>query len=114
MDIIYRRGSATVSDVLEEIADPPSYSAVRAMLKKLEEKGHLSRREDGPRYIYAATLPREKARNSALKGLVRTFFEGSPVSAVAALLNSSTNDLSEEDLERLDDLIRQARKRGRK
>jgi len=112
MDIVYRRDRVTVSEVLSEIPDPPSYSAVRALMRKLEEKGHLKHQEEGPRYVYSATLPRDKAKNSALNRLVRTFFEGSPVSAVAALLDSSSGDLSEEDLERLDRMIRQAREKG--
>ena len=114
MDVIYRRGRATVSDVLEEIPDPPSYSTVRALLGKLEDKGHLAHHEDGPRYVYAATLPRDKAQATAVNRLLRTFFAGSPVNAVAALLDSSSSDLSDEDLQQLDSLIRQARKRGKK
>ncbi len=114
MDIVYRRGRVTVSDVLEEIPDPPSYSSVRALLGKLEDKGHLRHEEDGPRYVYLATLPRDKARATAMDRLLRTFFGGSPVSAVAALLDSSSSELSDEELQQLDSLIRQARKRGKK
>lgn len=112
MDIIYRRGRATVAQVLEELPDPPSYSAVRAMLRVLEEKGHLEHEQEGPRYVYSPTLPRERARRSALRRLLDTFFEGSPEEAVAALLDMSA-DLTDEELERLSRLIEEARKEGR-
>ena len=75
MDVIYARGSATVQDVVGQIPDPPSYSAVRAMWRVLEEKGHVRHKEDGPRYVYLPTVPRDEARQSALRQLVRTFFE---------------------------------------
>ncbi len=82
MDIIYERGRAAVSEVRDRLPDPPSYSAVRAMLRVLEEKGHLRHRQDGPRYLYLATVSRDKARQSALKQLLRTFFDGSTEGAV--------------------------------
>ena len=113
MDIIYRRGEATVAHVLDELPDPPSYSAVRAMLRVLEEKGHLKHQEEGPRYVYTATVPREDARDSALRRVLRTFFDGSAEEAVAALLGMSAGDLSNEDLDRLASLIERARKEGR-
>jgi predicted transcriptional regulator len=113
MDIIYRGGQATAAEVMQQLPDPPSYSAVRAMLRILEEKGHLRHEEQGPRYVYLPTLPREKARSSALKQLVQTFFEGSTEQAVAALLDMSSSQLSEEELDRLAQLIEQARKEGR-
>jgi predicted transcriptional regulator len=113
MDVIYRRGKVSVQDVLDELDDPPSYSAVRAMLRILEDKGHLRHEQDGPRYLYRPTVPREQARESYLRHLVRTFFNGSIEQAVAALLGSSDTRLTEAELERLSKLIRQARKQGR-
>jgi predicted transcriptional regulator len=113
MDIIYRLGQATAAEVLDQLPSPPSYSAVRAMLRILEEKGHLRHEEQGPRYVYLPTLPREKARFSALKQVVQTFFEGSTEQAVAALLGMSSTQLSDEELGRLANLIDQARKEGR-
>jgi predicted transcriptional regulator len=113
MDVIYRRGQATVSEVLEELPEPPGYSAVRAMLRKLEEKGHLEHREDGPRYVYQATLSRDKASKTAMERVLSTFFDGSPFHAVATILDQASTELSEEELDRLARLIRQARKRGR-
>ena len=110
MDVIYRRGRATVAVVLSEMPSPPSYSAVRAMLRVLEEKGHLRHEEQGARYVFLPTVPREKARRSALKQLVRTFFDGSTEQAVAALLDLSAAKLSSEELNRLSKLIDQARK----
>ncbi len=113
MDIVYQRGSASAAEVQESLPDPPSYSAVRAMLRLLEEKGHLRHRQDGPRYVYSATVPRERARRSATRRLLDTFFDGSAAQAVATLLDVSTDDLSEEELERLADLIERARREGR-
>lgn len=110
MDVVYRLGRASVSDVLERLPDPPSYSAVRAMLRILEEKGHLRHEQDGPRYLYLATVPRETAKESALKHLLRTFFGGSTTAAVAALLDQ--DNLSETELDRLSHLIENARERG--
>lgn len=113
MDVVYQRGQATAAEVLEGIADPPGYSAVRAMLRVLEEKGHLRHEQQGPRYVFLPTVPREKARRSALKQLVRTFFDGSTEQTVAALLDLSAPRLSDEELNRLSTLIDQARKEGR-
>jgi BlaI family transcriptional regulator, penicillinase repressor len=113
MDAIYRRGQATAAEVLEDLPDPPSYSAVRAMLRVLEEKGHLRHDQQGPRYVFLPTVPRDKARRSALKQLVQTFFEGSTEQTVAALLDLSASKLSEAELDRLSQLINQARKEGR-
>src|SRR5438105_5686013 len=109
MDIIYQRGLATAAEVLEGMPDPPSYSAVRAMLRVLEEKGHLRHEQQGPRYVFVPTLPRDKARRSALNQLLQTFFEGSAEKAVAALLDMSSPQLSDEELERLALMIDQAR-----
>jgi BlaI family transcriptional regulator, penicillinase repressor len=113
MDIIYRQGQATAADVRKALADPPSYSAVRAMLRVLEEKGFLRHEQQGPRYLFLPTLSREKARRSALKQVVQTFFDGSTEQAVSALLDYSTSKLSDEELDRLAHLIEQARKEGR-
>ena len=113
MDIIYRMGNATAADVLENLPDPPSYSAVRALLKVLELKGHLKHRQDGPRYVFSATLSREKAKRSALNHLLQTFFDGSTEEAVATLLDVSKSELSDADLDRLKRLIEQTKQEGR-
>ena len=113
MDIVFRRREVAVSDVLEELPDPPSYSAVRALLRILEEKGHLEHRQDGPRYVYRATVPRTQARDQALTRVLETFFEGSTEKAVAALLDRSAGSLDEDELERLSTLIDRARREGR-
>jgi BlaI family transcriptional regulator, penicillinase repressor len=112
MDAIYRRGQATAAEVLEDLPDPPSYSAVRAMLRVLEEKEHLRHEQQGPRYVFLPTVPREKARRSALKQLVRTFFDGSTEQTVAALLDLSASRLSDAELDRLSQLIERTRKEG--
>ncbi|MBN2409066.1 MAG: BlaI/MecI/CopY family transcriptional regulator [Candidatus Aminicenantes bacterium] len=113
MDIIYALQEATVNQVLERLPSPPSYSAVRALLRVLEQKGHLVHRQEGPRYIYSPTLPRERARRSALKDLLQTFFDDSTEDAVAALLDISEDSLTADDYGRLVELIEKARKEGR-
>lgn len=113
MDVIYQLGEATAAEVMERLPDPPSYSAVRAMLRLLEEKGHLQHDQDGPRYVFKPTLAHDKAQRSALKHLVETFFEGSTEQAVAALLDLSKTKLSDDELDRLSQLIEQAKKEGR-
>ena len=113
MDVVYRLGKAAVSDVLERLPDPPSYSAVRALMRILEEKGHLSHEQDGPRYVYLPTVPRDAAQASALSHLVRTFFGGSAEAAVAALLDLPEHGMSEGELDRLSRLIHDARGQGR-
>ncbi len=113
MDIVYELNEATAAQVLERLPNPPSYSAVRALLRVLEEKGHLTHKQDGPRYVFIPTLPREEARQNALKHLLNTFFDGSTEKVVAALLNISEEELSEEDYKRLSELIESARKEGR-
>lgn len=113
MDVIYSRGQATAAEVQENMPDPPSYSAVRAMLRLLEEKGYLKHEQDGPRYLFKPTLAREKARKSALKQMLETFFDGSTEQAVAALLNLSKSKLSQEELDRLSSMIETAKKEGR-
>ena len=113
MDVLYRFGQATAGTVMSNLPDPPSYSAVRALLRVLEAKGHVRHVPDGPRYMYLPTVPREKARQSAMQQLVRTFFGGSTEQAVAALLDLSSSKLSDDELDRLSLLIDQARKEGR-
>lgn len=113
MDIIYRLEQATAAEVMERLPDPPSYSAVRAMLRILEEKGHLTHAQDGPRYVYAPTVAAEQASRSALRHVMRTFFDGSPAQAMAALLDETASELSAEELERLSSLINEARIEGR-
>ena len=113
MDVVYRLGRVTAADVRESLPDPPGYSAVRAMLRILEDKGHVEHEQDGPRYVYLPTLPREEARTSLLNHLVTTFFNGSTEQAVAALLESSDARLTEAELGRLSRMIQQARKQGR-
>jgi predicted transcriptional regulator len=115
MDVIYGApgGRATAAEVLAQLADPPSYSAVRALLRVLEEKGHLRHEEDGPRYVFLPTIPRERARESALRRVLQTFFDGSTEQAVAALLDLSATRLSDAELVRLSRLIADARKEGR-
>jgi predicted transcriptional regulator len=112
MDVIYRRGRATAAEVLADIPDPPSYSAVRAMLRLLEEKGHIRHEQDGPRYVFVPIIHRDRARRSALTHVVRTFFDGSATEAVAALLNDGAK-LSAAELDRLSAMIEQAREEGR-
>jgi predicted transcriptional regulator len=112
MDVIYRHGKVTAAEVLAELPDPPGYSAVRAMLRLLEDKGHVRHEQDGPRYVYLPTVNRDKARRSAMRHLVRTFFDGSTEDAVAALLQGD-NGMSEDELARLSKLIDGAKKEGR-
>ena len=113
MDVVYRLGKACVSDVLERLPDPPSYSAVRALMRILEEKGHLKHEQDGPRYLYLPTVHRDAVKSDALGHLVRTFFGGSTEAAVAALLELPEGGLSGDELDRLSRLIDDARKQGR-
>ena len=113
MDIIYELNEATAAQVLDRLPNPPGYSAVRALLRVLEEKGHLEHKQDGPRYVFLPPLPREEARRNALKHLMETFFDGSTEKVVAALLNISEEELSEDDYKRLSALIENARKEGR-
>ncbi|HLN56911.1 MAG TPA: BlaI/MecI/CopY family transcriptional regulator [Thermoanaerobaculia bacterium] len=113
MDVIYREGQATATEVLAAMPDPPSYSAVRAMLRVLENKGHLRHVPDGTRYVYRPTLTRDRAGKPALANVLETFFDGSTEKAVAALLDLSRSELSPEALDRLSELIEQARTEGR-
>lgn len=113
MSIVYRLGLATAAEVLALVDDPPSYSAVRSHLRILEEKGHLRHEQDGPRYLYFPTLPRDRARLGALRQVLHTFFDGSASQAVAALLDSSDRSLGKDELEQLAKVVEQARKEGR-
>ncbi|MGH9400153.1 MAG: BlaI/MecI/CopY family transcriptional regulator [Thermoanaerobaculia bacterium] len=113
MDAIYHEGQATASEVLAKLSDPPSYSSVRGLLRVLENKGHLRHVVDGTRYVYLPTLARDRAGRPALANVLETFFDGSTEKAVAALLDLSRSELSNEDLDRLSSLIDQARAEGR-
>ena len=113
MDILHRLGAATAAEVRQNLTDAPGYSAVRALLRILEDKGHLCHRVDGPRYIYSPVVSRPVAQKSALKQIVRTFFDGSASQAVAALLDMSAQDLSETELRRLEKLVADARRENR-
>lgn len=113
MEILYASGQATASDVLERLPDPPGYSAVRAMLRILENKGHVKHVQEGTKYVYVPTVSRDRARVGAMRSLVTTFFDGSTEKAMAALLDLGRTDLSEDELRRLSRLIEEARKEGR-
>lgn len=113
MDVIFRLGEASVADVLERLPDPPSYSAVRTMIRHLEGKGLLRHRRVGTKYVYRPTQSRESASRSALRHLLKTFFAGSASDAVAAILDVSSDEMTDDDLERMERLIDEARKEGR-
>jgi predicted transcriptional regulator len=113
MDILYRNGRATAAEVREQLADAPSYSAVRALLRILEEHGHATHIQDGPRYVYVPAVARSDARKSALSHMVTTFFDGSVEQAVAALVDSSRSKLTKKELDRLAALIQEAKREGR-
>jgi BlaI family transcriptional regulator, penicillinase repressor len=110
MDILYRRGRATAAEIHEALPDAPTYSAVRAKLRVLEEKGHVRHEEEALRYVYLPTVARDTARRSALRHLVSTFFEGSVEQAVAALVDLSASNFSRQELDRISNLIEEARK----
>ena len=114
MDILYRLGRATANEVMAEIAGEPNYSTVRTQLRVLESKGHVRHEEQGLRYVYMPTVPRHAVRQSALRHLLETFFEGSAEKMLSTLLGSEGGKLSEEELERLAQLIDKARKAGRR
>jgi BlaI family penicillinase repressor len=113
MDVLFQKGEATVSDVMEALPDPPSYSAVRATMRILEEKGHLRHREEGPRYVYLPRVEQAQAREAALSHLLNTFFAGSAEQAVMALAEMSDAELTPDQLERLADRIRKVGEEGR-
>ena len=112
MDLLFQKGRATAAEVQRDLPDPPSYSAVRAMLRILEEKGHIRHEQDGQRYVYLPRHDREKASHSALRHVVQTFFAGSAEQAVAALLDGSAASIGDEELARMARMIARARKEG--
>ncbi|HTI44339.1 MAG TPA: BlaI/MecI/CopY family transcriptional regulator [Vicinamibacterales bacterium] len=112
IDILYRRGRATAADVMEDLPADTTYSTVRTQLRVLEDKGHVRHDQDGQRYVYSPAVPRGTVRRSALKHLVETFYEGSVEQAVAALLGGEGSRLTDEELDRIEDLIKKARKEG--
>jgi BlaI family penicillinase repressor len=112
MDILYRDGKATVAEVLAGLPDPPSYSAVRAMLRILEEKGHVRHEHDGPRYVFVPTVKRDTAQRSALRHVVNTFFDGSAAQVMAALFELSARELDADELAQMRRLVDKARRRG--
>jgi predicted transcriptional regulator len=112
IDILYTQGRATAAEVQAALPDPPSYSAVRAMLRILEDKGHIRHEQDGPRYVYLPTVARDNAKRSALHHMLQTFFDGSAEQAISALLDDSSARLSDGELDRLARLIDQARRTG--
>jgi BlaI family penicillinase repressor len=113
MDILHRRGEATVAEIMEDLPDPPTYSAVRSVLRILGEKSLIRYKEDGPRYVYYPAQDTEAARDDVLAHVVRTYFAGSPEQAVTALLRMSDVDMSGDEVERLRNAIRRARQNGR-
>jgi len=112
VDILYAQGRATAAEVQAALPDPPSYSAVRAMLRILEEKGHVRHHQDGPRYVYLPTVARDNAKKSALRHVLRTFFDGSTEQAISALLDDASTKMSDAELDRLARMIDQARRAG--
>jgi predicted transcriptional regulator len=112
MDILYKRGRATANDVMEDLPGGPHYSTVRTQLRVLEEKGHITHEEAGVRYVYMPAVPRRAARKSALRHLVDTFFDGSAEQVVAAVLGGEGARLSDEELDRIAELVDKAKKEG--
>ena len=113
MEILYQRGKASASEVRESMPDAPGYSAVRAMMRVLEEKGHVRHAEEGLRYVYVPVVARDKAKKTAVKHVLDTFFAGSPEQIVAALLDVSAARLTNEELDRMADLIEKAKREGK-
>jgi BlaI family penicillinase repressor len=113
MDILYQRGKSSDSEVREAMPDAPSYSAVRAMLRVLEDKGHVKHRSEGLRYVYVPMVAHDKAKRSAVKHLVDTFFRGAPEDVVAALLDVSSSRVTREELDRMSEMIERAKREGR-
>ena len=114
MDVLYQKGRATAAEVLESLPDPPGYSSVRALLRILEEKGHIRHEKDGAKYVFIPAMHPDKAKRSAIRHLVRTFFDGSPQQAVAALLDISSPGLSDEEVTRMTKLIERSREGGKR
>jgi predicted transcriptional regulator len=113
MDILYQRGRGTANDVRDAMPDAPGYSAVRAMLRVLEEKGHVKHHEEGLKYVYLPTVAREKAKRSAMKHVLDTFFAGSAEQIVAALLDVSSTRLTRDELDRMSEMIEKAKREGK-
>jgi predicted transcriptional regulator len=113
MDILHRRGEATVAEIMADLPDPPTYSAVRSVLRILAEKHVIRHKEDGPRYVYYPARPTETAREDVLAHVVRTYFAGSPEQAVTALLRMSDADMTDDDVERYRETIRRVRQDGK-
>ena len=114
MDILYRRGRATAAEVMRELPGDPSYSTVRTQLRILEQKGQISHHEEGLRFVYTPAVPRQTARKSALRHLVETFFDGSAEQVVAAVLGGEGTRLSNDEIDRIAELVAKARKEGRR
>ena len=112
LDVLYKAGRATAADVQQALPAAPSYSAVRTLLRILEDKGHVRHEQDGSRYVYIPTVKPERAKRSALRHMLNTFFDGSTTQAIAALLDEDSSELSEKDLDRLKAVIERARKEG--
>jgi predicted transcriptional regulator len=113
LDVLYRAGRATAAQIQLAIPQPPSYSAVRTLLRILEEKGHIRHEQDGVRYVYLPRVARDNAKRSALRHVLNTFFEGSATQAIAALIDEDSRRLSDDDWDRLTDMIERARNEGR-
>ena len=113
MDILYQRGKSSASEVLDAMPDPPGYSAVRAMLRVLEEKGHVRHQAEGLKYVYVPTVARDKAKRSAVKHLLDTFFKDAPEQVVAALLDVSSTRLTRAELDRMAEMIEKAKREGK-
>ena len=112
LDVLFARERATAAEIQANLPDAPSYSAVRALLRILETKGHVRHEQDGPRYVYVPTIARDSAKRSAMRHLVQTFFDGSAAQAMSALIDTSSVRLTDSELDRLEQLIDQARKQG--
>ena len=112
IDILYTQGSGTAAEVQAALPDPPSYSAVRAMLRILEEKGHVRHEQDGPRYVFLPTIARDNAKRSAMRHMLQTFFDGSAEQAISALLDDASTKMSDVELDRLARMISEARRSG--
>ena len=110
MNIVYARGRATATEIHEGLPDPPTFSATRAVIRTLEDKGHLRHEEEGLRYVYLPVVSAEKAKRSALKNVVSTFFQGSATKLMSTLLETSTANLSESELNEMEEMIRRAKK----
>ena len=113
LEILYQRGKASASEVLDAMEDAPSNSAVRTLLRVLEEKGHVKRRAEGLKYVYTPTVAPEKAQRKAVKHLLDTYFDGSPEQIVAALLDVSSRELTREELDRMTAMIEKAKREGK-